>query len=209
MVLVSFATEKLAARVSALQERYVADRAAVEAILSDERAALEQVAPVPAEWRGRMDVMAAALARAFDDAADADEITVDHMSGGQSWAMGGARQRVQGTDVRVAAARTGGDGDGSSSSLAYHPPHMLKADQQLSTPSSRLLACAAPILATSMAAIDACAPHKRLILEDVLCTQAVGNTFTYPPAHLQVIAAALTSSIPDSPPFPVPEHRLV
>ena len=37
-----------------------------------------------------------------------------------------------------------------------------------------------------MAAVDACAPHTRMVLEDVLGSGAAGNTFTYPPARLQV-----------------------
>tara|TARA_B110000046_G_C12924121_1_gene368491 strand:- start:104 stop:1072 length:969 start_codon:yes stop_codon:yes gene_type:complete len=177
MVIVSFATQKLASRIAQLNERHVADRAEVEAVLAAERAALQDLTPVPAHMRDRLDVLTSALARAFDEAVD--DITIDRTSGGQSWAQGGCRQRVQTVDTAVVGVE-GCDGG------AYHPPHQMKADQQLSPQAARLLVCAAPLCAAAMAAVDACAPHTRMVLEDVLGSGAVGNTFTYPPAHLQV-----------------------
>ena len=59
----------------------------------------------------------------------------------------------------------------------------------------------------SMAAVDVCAPHERMVLEDVLGSGAVGNTFTYPPARLQVCMPPLPHHTFHAFPFPVPEDR--
>jgi hypothetical protein len=79
----------------------------------------------------------------------------------------------------------------SGATIPWRPPHVLVSDRDGDQKHFRILAAAAPILAAAMAAVDACAPHVRLVLDNMLSLDVVGTTFYYPPASLQVLASYL------------------